>query len=396
MMRYPLKIYSWELISENIAIKQMDKSCFVNHGTGIPKGIKSYFDIPNSGLTINRQISLKLDENIYKAYLRQINNRFQLIWYSDFKNQIKTLFPEIYNAFKHNKINIKKPPRLIFEQLEPNAYSISFEDQIDAGLKSFLFTWNPTKWKWTDLPQAVTEANGEGEYFHQWACKSYKSIKEGDRAILIRLGVPPKGIIGAGLVISKPFKNLHYNSERAERGDQVYYVKIRFDLLDDKPIITEEELRSNGLGEHNNWFPESSGIAIPESFANLLENRLNEITGDRFIPPTQDEILQLRNEGTIRTRTVTTYERDPIARTQCLDHYGTSCQICNFSFQDFYGEIGTDYIEVHHIVPLSDIQGEHTVDPVNDLIPLCPNCHRMIHKRKPPYSIDEIREKIEQ
>ena len=41
-------------------------------------------------------------------------------------------------------------------------------------------------------------------------------------------------------------------------------------------------------------------------------------------------------------------------------------------------------------VPLSVFQGEHTVDPVNDLIPFCPNYHRMIHKRKLPYSIDEF------
>jgi len=259
-------------------------------------------------------------------------------------------------------------------------------------METYLFAWNPARWEWKDLPQAVTEANGEGKYFNQWTCRSHKKIKEGDRAFLVRLGVPPRGIIAAGLVVSKASKKPHYNPERAERGDQVYSVRIRFDLLMEKPIISEDELKSNDLGEHNNWFPEGSGVPIPERFANLLENRLNEITGVRFVPPTQDEILGLRNEGRTTTRTVTTYERDPIARTRCLEHYGTKCQACDLSFQDFYGEIGSDYIEVHHVVPLSDIQGEHTVDPVNDLIPLCPNCHRMIHKRKPPYSIDELRE----
>ena len=166
------------------------------------------------------------------------------------------------------------------------------------------------------------------------------------------------------------------------------------DLCCEKPIISEEELRSNDLGQYKNWFPEGSGVTIPERFANLLENRLNEITGVRFIPPTQDEISELRYEGRTTTRTVTTYEKDSIARSQCLDHYGTNCQVCNLSFQDFYGDIGTDYVEVHHIVPLSDIPGEHPVDPIKDLIPLCPNCHRMTHKRKPPYSIEELRKII--
>jgi len=165
-------------------------------------------------------------------------------------------------------------------------------------MKTYLFAWNPKRWKWADLPQAVAEAKEEGGYLSQLTCKSYKSVKEGDRAFLILLGVPPKGIIGAGLVFSQPFRKRHYNSERAEQGDEVYSVSILFDLLDEKPIITEEELRSNDLGNYKNWFPEGSGIAIPEHFANLLENRLTEITGDRFIPPTKHEIklLQGRTE----------------------------------------------------------------------------------------------------
>ena len=62
-------------------------------------------------------------------------------------------------------------------------------------MKTYLFAWNPKRWKWTDLPQAVAKAKEEGGYLSQLTCKSYKSVKEGDRAFLIRLGVPPKGIM---------------------------------------------------------------------------------------------------------------------------------------------------------------------------------------------------------
>ena len=99
-------------------------------------------------------------------------------------------------------------------------------------MKTYLFAWNPKRWEWTDLPQAVAEAKEKGGYLSQLTCKSYKSVKEGDRAFLIRLGVPPKGIIGAGLVFSQPFRKRYYNSERAEQGDEVYSVSILFDLLD--------------------------------------------------------------------------------------------------------------------------------------------------------------------
>ena len=51
-------------------------------------------------------------------------------------------------------------------------------------MKTYLFAWNPKRWKWTDLPQAVAEAKEKGGYYlSQWTCKSYKSVKEGDRAM---------------------------------------------------------------------------------------------------------------------------------------------------------------------------------------------------------------------
>ena len=56
---------------------------------------------------------------------------------------------------------------------------------------------------------------------------------------------------------------------------------------------------------------------------------------------------------------------------------------------------GTDMIHVHHLVPVSDIQEAHVVDPIRDLRPICPNCHAVIHRRQPPFSIEEIKKMIE-
>jgi len=65
-------------------------------------------------------------------------------------------------------------------------------------------------------------------------------------------------------------------------------------------------------------------------------------------------------------------------------------------FEEVYGEIGIGFIHVHHLVPISEIGTSYKIDPVKDLIPVCPNCHAMIHKRKPiPYTVDEIKEKLE-
>lgn len=74
------------------------------------------------------------------------------------------------------------------------------------------------------------------------------------------------------------------------------------------------------------------------------------------------------------------YERDSDARQRCIEYYGCRCQVCGMSFEEVYGEIGRDFIEVHHLVPISERGGDYIVDPIQDLIPLCSNCHSMIHR----------------
>lgn len=260
-------------------------------------------------------------------------------------------------------------------------------------MNTILFTWNPSKWQWDDLPQAVYEANAEGRYFDKWSCGVTRNIRPGNRAFLMRLGIPPKGIMGSGIVVSEPFEDTHWNPERAQKGDTVYRVEILFDVLSDLPIITEATLNSGILAQHN-WFPQASGTHIPAKVAEELENLWSKTTQTVFTPPTTDEIQHLRTEGTRLSRMVKTYERSPEAREECLRHYGARCHVCSLVFEEQYGPIGKGFIHVHHVVPISEIRQEYEVDPVNDLRPVCPNCHAMIHKRTPPYTISELKEMI--
>jgi hypothetical protein len=101
-------------------------------------------------------------------------------------------------------------------------------------------------------------------------------------------------------------------------------------------------------------------------------------------------------EGSRQSVLVNKYERNTKAREKCIEHHGVICKACDFDFEDNYGEVGEGFIHVHHIVPVAEIGESYQVDPINDLIPVCPNCHAMIHKRKPPYSIDEIKEMLNQ
>jgi 5-methylcytosine-specific restriction enzyme A len=95
-------------------------------------------------------------------------------------------------------------------------------------------------------------------------------------------------------------------------------------------------------------------------------------------------------EGIKKTISVNSYERNPIARNKCIEHYGVQCVVCGFDFEKVYGNIGKGFIHVHHLTQLSDIGQGYEVDPVKDLRPVCPNCHAMLHKKNPPYTIDDL------
>lgn len=89
----------------------------------------------------------------------------------------------------------------------------------------------------------------------------------------------------------------------------------------------------------------------------------------------------------------TRYERNPALRKEAIRIHGLRCEACGFSFGETYGAIGEDYIEVHHIKPISE--GKREVDPKTDLICLCSNCHRMIHhKKNRVLSVRELKEMI--
>ncbi len=96
-------------------------------------------------------------------------------------------------------------------------------------------------------------------------------------------------------------------------------------------------------------------------------------------------------EGAILKTLRRVYVRDPNARRQCIDKYGSTCFICNFSFKKRYGKVADGLIHVHHVRQLSSIGKEHRVIPVEHLRPVCPNCHAVLHLKNPAYHIEEVR-----
>lgn len=96
-------------------------------------------------------------------------------------------------------------------------------------------------------------------------------------------------------------------------------------------------------------------------------------------------------EGRATLIELTRYERDPMLRALCIAQRGAACAVCGLTFAAAYGDVANGFIHIHHLEPLSAVRQAHEVDPTNDLIPVCPNCHAVIHLRTPPFTPDELR-----
>lgn len=166
---------------------------------------------------------------------------------------------------------------------------------------------------------------------------------------------------------------------------------VRLELLEqaDTDYLSLDNLLLHGLKKA----PRGS-----QHVSNELQQYIDEYMQDDFSEGVFPEsaIPAESFEGALKTATVNRYERSSVARRKCIEHYGCKCYVCGLSFEEYYGKIGEGFIHVHHIVPLNEIGEEYKVDYVNDLIPVCPNCHAMLHRKvngKAP-TTDELRNMI--
>lgn len=149
---------------------------------------------------------------------------------------------------------------------------------------------------------------------------------------------------------------------------------------------------------------EDSPASIAEFIPELTEGLLAAFSGKWYVTPfaeSYETIAEIVDpgqlpadlvEGATSTVLVNVYERNPEARRACLRHFGSNCQACGMNFRALYGALGDGYIHVHHIKPIHLCGGNYIVDPIKDLIPVCANCHAMLHRRADPLSINDLKE----
>lgn len=151
---------------------------------------------------------------------------------------------------------------------------------------------------------------------------------------------------------------------------------FRLKLIDqiDSEKLTLDFLKLNGLA------------AAPQGPKKLFDDLLTYIESvfksdaDDYFPEVIPNSIDIR-EGLKKSVIVNKYERSSIARAMCVEHHGASCSVCGFDFEKVYGAVGKGFIHVHHITPIHSIGVEYKIDYQKDLIPVCPNCHAMLHRK---------------
>ncbi len=255
---------------------------------------------------------------------------------------------------------------------------------------AFILTWNRQKFPWENYDHLVKRTKNGKTVAEGWNTQN-KGIVEGDRLFLLRQG-EVKGLIGTGWAASGCYLDENYDSSLKRK--QVWYVRACFDtLLREDEVLPTETLIESIIAV--DWrYIRGSGRSVPsKSLKSLEELWQSHLEHVEYLSP--DEVGPVRHlkEGAIRQSVVDAYERNPAARRKCIEYYGTTCVVCGFDFQKAYGELGKGFTHVHHLRDLSTVGEEYEVDPINDMRPICPNCHAMLHRNRkvPAIRIEELR-----
>lgn len=181
-----------------------------------------------------------------------------------------------------------------------------------------------------------------------------------------------KTVVIEDKVIANKWEDDKYWIDSYENKEKDNRVLLR--LIEEKWC---KELSLNNL--YDNGLKTTSSLTRPNKNPISLINYIGSNFHDNIdIFAGEIDIQEDCPEGSRKKVYVNRYERDPEERRKCIERYGNKyeCIVCGFNFEDKYGEIGRGFIHVHHINPLAD----NGKDISDNLIPVCPNCHAMLHR----------------
>ena len=254
--------------------------------------------------------------------------------------------------------------------------------------------WAETVWA-AVFDRLVTETAQRGYYivylFRRDGDGVYLSLNQGTMAVYAKVGgrryrnvLQDRAAFYAGLIRDQGLDGLELGpidlggGGRLTRGYEAGSVVARYYDANAVPVDGElfEDLRRF--------------LAL---YRRLIE--ANDHLTDADTPADDDaaeEESTLKMEDARRLRWHLRAERNPSLVAEAKRVHGPTCAVCGFNYGTRYGSLGEGYIEAHHLTPFADLVGRPTkLDPRHDFAVVCASCHRMIHRRRPPYSLDEVK-----
>lgn len=178
-----------------------------------------------------------------------------------------------------------------------------------------------------------------------------------------------------------------YEDKASKKGDQ--FVAIASYTPFEQPVLAKTPdgyLEEIPASRQSNYWRDGVRPIAANVYQEIINKapikQLAEITETRSPLNDLEGSLESATEGNPTLKYVTTYERKNSLRRQAVAIHGDSCLACGFNFSHFYGEYARGYIQIHHVNPVSSFKEARIVDPENELVPLCANCHAVVHRRK--------------
>ena len=157
-----------------------------------------------------------------------------------------------------------------------------------------------------------------------------------------------------GQVLSKPLPKNYFDKPLVESYQSKFFTFYLYNIVthNNKSILTKAIKLSTNLIRAMASITEAQGLKVKDYPA--IENR--------------DKVSQHLSRERSQRLSLLAKTRD-----------GFTCKICVFNFAEIYGDVGRGFAEAHHLIPLSKLRTGVKTN-VKDLITVCSNCHRMLHK----------------
>ena len=195
-------------------------------------------------------------------------------------------------------------------------------------------------------------------------------------------------VIRVKMIFDEAFEQEPFWTDKVQYYGNITSFYARFKLLEE---YTDDILSLHHLHEHGyEGIPRSVRECKDEGLIDFLlhpHQMVNEDVYDVDYPEDDEKLY----EGALITVKANKYERNQKARRECVAKKGYQCLVCGRDFEATYGEIGKNFIHVHHLTPISSVGKEYELNVDTDLVPVCPNCHYMLHRKDPPYTVEELK-----